>query len=225
MPTDIVMSLASALSKAVCGCVTEACNLHLNDPALCRTLIHLLAEGQAVPVATLAQIIDRPVTDVATVIESSTNVELDEAGNIIGTGLTLRPTPHHMRFENRTLYTWCALDTLMYLPLLGKQAEVESPCAATGVPIRLLITPSGVSSVIPESTVVSVVVPNGRRNVRQNFCNYVHFFSSASAARSWLAQHPGAVVLSVAEAYELGQLLTANNRLDPTIEGWNTKIN
>ncbi|HKC84179.1 MAG TPA: organomercurial lyase, partial [bacterium] len=31
---------------------------------------------------------------------------------------------------------WCALDTLIYPSLLGVEAEVVSPCHASGTPVR-----------------------------------------------------------------------------------------
>ena len=34
---------------------------------------------------------------------------------------------------------------------------------------------------------------------------YVHFFRSPEAASTWLAQHPQAILLSLAEAYEVGR--------------------
>ncbi|MGH2544359.1 MAG: organomercurial lyase MerB [Ardenticatenaceae bacterium] len=206
--TTAIEPLAKALGKAVCRCSSEECNLPLNDAALCRVLIRLLAEGQPVPLDTLAQVIGRPRAEVATAIHRSMNIEWDEAGNLVGAGLTLRPTPHRVLFDGRTLYTWCALDALIYPPFLGRTAQVESPCAATGTPIRLTVSPQAVESVVPGEAVVSIVAPPASPDVRASFCNHVHFFRSAQAADSWLAQHSGAVLLSVADAYALGQRLT-----------------
>ncbi len=39
------------------------------------------------------------------------------------------------------------------------------------------------------------------------FCDQVHFFATSTAARDWLAEHPGEVVLGVADAFELGRRL------------------
>jgi alkylmercury lyase len=218
MPTDTLAHLTTTLTQSLCDCGSGECRfLHVRDPGLCRTLLHLLAEGQPVSVGRLADAIEKPVADIATLIQASTNVELDDEGSIVGSGLTLRPTQHQMRVNGRTLYTWCALDTLMYAPLLEQKAEIESPCASTGTLIQVVVSPSGVESVTPASAVVSMVVPDSRLHIRQSFCNYVHFFRSAEAANAWLSQHPGAVVLSVAEAYELGMHLTARHgRLGPS---------
>jgi alkylmercury lyase len=136
------------------------------------------------------------------------SLEWDEAGNIVGAGLTLRPTPHRFKLQDRSLFTWCALDSLMFPGLVGQTVEVESPCASTGRPVRVTVTPEGVEQVEPPDAVVSVVAPEASPDVRRVFCDYVNFFHSAEAAARWLAEHPGATALPVAEAYQLGRRLT-----------------
>lgn len=211
MSTDTLATLATAVTTFLCDCAAGECALlHFRDPGVCRTLLYLLAEGQPVSVGTVAEVIGRPVAEVASVMEASHNVEWDEAGSLVGTGLTLRPTPHRMRVQGRLLYTWCALDTLMYAPLLAEQSDIDSPCFTTGTLIHVRVTRSGIASVTPAGAVVSIVVSEHRRTIRQSFCNFVHFFSSAEAAVPWLREHPGAVVLSVAKAYALGTQLTGN---------------
>jgi len=138
------------------------------------------------------------------------DVETDSDGNVVGMGLTLRPTSHKFRIGGPQLYTWCALDTLMYPPLLGEAATVESPCRATGEPVRVEIGPEGIRTVEPEDAVVSIVVPEDCcATVRGSFCNEVHFFASRDAASGWLGDHPGALIVSVQEAFELGRLLNS----------------
>ena len=209
MSTDTLDSLATAVTTSLCECAPGACALaDVRDPGLCRTLLFLLAEGHPVSIRGVADAIGRPVSEVAPLLHASHNIEWDEDGAIVGTGLTLRPTQHRMRVKGRMLYAWCALDTLMYAPLLAATADIESPCAMTGTLIHVTVTPTGVASVTPAGAVVSIVVPQNRLTIRQSFCNFVHFFRSAEAAASWLRQHPDAVVLSVAEAYTLGRRLT-----------------
>jgi alkylmercury lyase len=60
------------------------------------------------------------------------DLETDEQGRIVGSGLTLRPTPHRFALDGRQLYTWCALDTLIFPVVLGQGATVESPCHGAG---------------------------------------------------------------------------------------------
>ena len=142
------------------------------------------------------------------ILRQRPSIEWDEAGNIVGAGLTLRPTAHRFKLKDRTLFTWCALDSLMFPGLVGQTVEVESPCASTGRPVRVTVTPEGVKQVEPPDAVVSLVAPEASPDVRRVFCDYVNFFHSSEAAAGWLADHPGATTLPVAEAYELGRRLT-----------------
>ena len=94
--------------------------------------------------------------------------------------------------------------------LLGQSALVSSPCPITGDTIRLTVTPVGIDQLEPASAVVSIVVPEDEAaccDVRGAFCNHVHFFSSAHAAAQWRAKNPGARILSVQEAYQLGNAM------------------
>jgi Alkylmercury lyase/MerR family regulatory protein len=60
-------------------------------------------------------------------------------------GLTLNPTPHRFELNERVLFTWCALDSLMFPGLIGQTAQVQSPCASTGTPIGVTVTRQGVA--------------------------------------------------------------------------------
>lgn len=202
-----VEQLSDELGRSLCRCDSSQCDLLTNDLGLCRALIGMLAQGAPVSAEALAQAAGREPEDVVTVISASGNVELDAQGRIVGAGLSLRPTQHRILLDGRVLYAWCALDALMYPPLLEMDVEVESPCAASGAAVRARVSPRGVSDVTPTQAVVSIVRPEGALAVRQGFCNDVHFFRSAQAAGSWLEAHPQAQLLPVAEAYALGRRL------------------
>ena len=180
---------------------------HLNNVALFRHLVILLAEGQAVAPERLARALGRSPADVVAVLGKRPSIEWDAAGNVIGSGLTLNPTPHRFELNGRTLFTWCALDSLMFPGLLGQTVHVQSPCASTATPIRVTITPHGVEHVKPAAAVVSVITPEASPDIRRVFCDYVNFFRSPEAASTWLAQHPHATVVPVREAYQLGKRL------------------
>lgn len=175
------------------------------------TLLGLLAHGEPITVEALANAQDQPIEDVRQALWASPDIEYDDQGRIIGAGLTLRPTPHQFEIDGQTLYTWCAMDTLIYPRMLGRSARVTSPCHSTGTPIHLVISDSAVTSVSPPTVVVSLVSPDDLTSVRSAFCNHVHFFASADAAHPWLDQHPEATILPVADAYELGRDLTGSS--------------
>jgi len=178
------------------------------DATILVPLLKLLALGEPVEITTLAAETNLSVGDVRAHLAAVPDTEFDEAGRIVGHGLTLRPTPHQFTVEGQELYTWCALDTLMFPTLLGRAARVESVSAASGLPIRLTVEPNGVSSVQPSTAVVSVINPDDLTSIRSSFCNQVHFFTSEDDAGTWLAAHPDGEVMPIADAYRLGASLT-----------------
>ena len=172
------------------------------------TLLRLLARGKPVAPSEIAAATAVSLEEVRARLAAFPDAELDEDGNLVGMGLTLRPTQHRFQIDGRQLYTWCALDTLMYPLLLGGTANVESPCRATGEPVRVEVGPEGIRRVEPVTAVVSIVVPkDSTSNLRGSFCSEVHFFRSEEVAHEWLSSHPGALILSVRDAFELGRML------------------
>lgn len=137
------------------------------------------------------------------------DTEYDEQGRIIGQGLTLRPTRHRFTVAGQELYTWCALDTLIFPTILDRPASIESESPVSRQPVRVSVTSSGVTSVEPETAVVSLVNPENLASIRSSFCDQVHYFTSAEDAAPWLAAHPEAQIVGVNEAHQLGAALTA----------------
>jgi alkylmercury lyase len=176
---------------------------------LCTPLLRLLAAGEPVSIERLARAMGRTPAQVTQALQTLPSIEYDAVGNIVGAGLTLNPTPHQFSINGRTLYTWCALDTLFFPALLEQSADIVSPTPGTGTPVRLSVTPHIVQTVDPAEAVVSIVKPSNNPDVRQVFCVRVHFFSSADIAEAWLTQHPGGFLLPVADAFALGQQLAA----------------
>lgn len=168
-------------------------------------LVLLLAERHPVSPERLAAALGRSPEEIATTLRQLPSIELDELGNVVGAGLTLRPTPHHFTINGRTMFTWCALDALLFPGLLGRTVQVESPCVTTGIAVRMKVTPDGIGQVEPADAVVSFVIPEASADIRRAFCDYVNFFSSKEAASEWLSEHPGATNLPVNEAYQVGQ--------------------
>lgn len=174
---------------------------------LLRPLLTLLATGEPVTLVQLAAHADRTVDEIREALADMPDTEYDTVGRIIGNGLTHNPTPHRYQTGDRTLYAWCAMDTLVFPAIIGHTTQVTSPCRVTGEPVRLTVTPDGPTSVEPATAVVSIVTPDAPTSVRAAFCNQVHFFASTDAAKDWLAEHPDAQVLPVADAYEVGRPL------------------
>ncbi len=191
---------------------TLAASLRPSIPPECSDMHHqlllLLAEGQSVAPERLAQALGQPLETVLALLKKRPSFEWNAAGHIVGAGITLRPTPHRVELAGRVLYTWCALDALMVPALVGQRVTVTSPCAATRVPVRVTVASDGVKQVEPLEAIVSLVASEASSDVRCVFCSYVNFFASDAVAAAWLAEHPAATTLPVADAFQLGQRLT-----------------
>jgi alkylmercury lyase len=170
-------------------------------------LLSLLARGEPVAVEDIAAATGKPVETVSRLLPTLPSIELDTDGRVIGAGITLHPTQHRFEVGGKQLYTWCALDTLVFPAIIGQPAHITSPCRTTGAPVRLTVKPDAVSAIDPPTAVVSIVTPSDVSNVRSAFCSNIHFFSSQEAASPWLDQHPTATVLPVTAAFDLGRHL------------------
>lgn len=137
----------------------------------------------------------------------------DQAGSIIGFGgLALQKMAHRFRVGERTLYTWCAWDSLFMPVILGRRAVVESTCPATGSTVRLEVTPEAVVEVDPAETVVSMLTPQAGdfgRDVLARFCHHVHFFASREAGQDWATGRDDILLLMPDEAHDLGRRFVA----------------
>jgi len=174
--------------------------------------IRALAEGHPVSAQRLSADLGLPVEQVEAIIRQlgSTGVEVDSEGRLVGVVLTLNPTPHRFRVKGNDLYAWCALDTLFLPAYLEETAQVESMCPVTGEVIHLTITPTGVASYSPGSTVISIIDPSkvscSTRGPQSAVCSQMHFFYSREAAETWQVNHPGVIICSIDEAYRVAQI-------------------
>ncbi|HLZ61092.1 MAG TPA: organomercurial lyase [Ktedonosporobacter sp.] len=187
---------------------------HAEQFRLWLPLWQLLAEGSPVRLPRLASLSQRSLNEIQAELPSL-DVRLDEEGNILASGLSLVQTRHQLHVGEQTLYTWCALDTLAFPPVLGRPARVISSCPATGKAIRLTVTPEAISDLSEAGAVVSVRLPGEETNlchVQEDICNDGYFFVSHEVASAWPSLHPSAVLLDVEEAAALGRALASTIR-------------
>lgn len=185
-------------------------SLFCEHPAVLLHVMRFLADGRPVAIAQLASALHTTPEIISAELRRFSNTEYDAAGNVVAAGLSLTPTPHQFQVRGQILYTWCALDTLIFPTLLDQSARVASPCPVTGEPITLVVSPEGIDELAPAGAVVSLVVPARAEaccDVRGSFCNHVHFFSSAQAAATWQATNPDALILTVPDAAALARTL------------------
>jgi alkylmercury lyase len=166
--------------------------------------IRLLSAGEPVALERLAAAAASSVEDVETALAAQTSAERDGQGRLVGLALTLQPKSHRVTVGGRTLFAWCATDTLMVPVVLGRPARVESTCPQTGRAIRIELTPDTVERLDPHDAVMTAVRPRGRlADVRSATCAHGHFFSSNVATTAWTSAHPDGHVYPVEEAFRL----------------------
>ena len=147
--------------------------------------------------------------DELTIFLRQIGVEFDQEGNAVGFGVSLTPTPHRYEFNGRKLYVWCAADAVIFPARYGHTAVIESPDPVTGAKIRLTVTPERVERAEPSSAVVSWMRgPSWDPwNTRSTGCAFGHFFTSPETATKYASEHPGVVILSLDEVYQVAKLV------------------
>jgi alkylmercury lyase len=173
------------------------------------TLYRLLAEGHPVSRGVLAEKAGLPRERVDDILDDWRGVFYDAAGDVIGYwGLSLKEMHHRFRIGGRTLYAWCAWDTLFLPQIIGEAAEVESACIISGDPVRLTVGPEEIEKADPADAMVSFVTPgiaDAEHDIQLSFCHHVYFFRSAAVAEAWLSERPGTRLLTLDEAWALGR--------------------
>jgi alkylmercury lyase len=195
--------------------------LSVDDQRLALKLYRLLAQGEPVSSDQLAAALGRSTDSVNQTLIQWPGVFYDKSACINSfLGLSVEKTPHQLMVNGRSVYTWCAWDTLFLPELLNTTAKISSACGATGEVIRLMVSPSGIQTVEPGDVVVSFLIPDEydlRENVIASFCHFVFFFRSREDGEAWVAEHDGTFLLSPEEAFTVGQKMNAA-RFNGTLE-------
>lgn len=181
------------------------------------TLYRELAKGQPVDAAELGPALGRSASEVRALLERDSLkafAYLDDRGRVSGFGgLATTRMRHHLELEGRTLWTWCAWDTLFVPEILGERARVTSPDPETGEAIRLTVTPQAIESAEPRHVVMSFLLPDhelvSAANLVKTFCHFIFFFGSRASGERWVAQHPGTFLYSLDDAFALAKRFTA----------------
>jgi alkylmercury lyase len=180
-----------------------------------------LAKGKAVSTDQLAKALGISSAESAALLQRDSIksfVHPDNEGRVLGFGgLAAAPMHHRFEVEGRSLWTWCAWDSLFIPEILGRSARVTSQDPETRESVRLVVTPDGIESVVPDGAVVSFIQPEGEAfgmsaaNIMANFCHFVFFFSSRASGERWIAKHPGTFLYTLEEAFALAKRLNARN--------------
>ena len=183
------------------------------DPDALRRLIpasiRLLAEGEPVSPAQIAEAADLSVDQVEATLRDVVDIEWTDDGPVEGFGLTRRPTTHRIRIGDADLYTWCAMDTLLFAALLERPLQITSPDGETGEPLHLETDGRRVTAADPPSIVVSWFFDPSATRFRASVCQFGHFFATPDSAATWAARYPQGGVLTLDEAMEASRALVS----------------
>ena len=184
-------------------------------------ILRTLGQGRPVSVEQVDQLIDElgiSRDDGRALVSQVAERGPDES--VVGMfGLTLNETQHRLTVNGNQLFTWCALDTLFLPIVLGQSTSIESESPMGNAKVRLTVSPRRVEAVEPAGAVVSIVAVDpdtadisSVEAVWGTFCNHVFFFATRSDAQAWAAgrdNRDAIEIVSVDEAFELGQLLSS----------------
>jgi alkylmercury lyase len=179
-----------------------------------------LALGEPVRIESLCDALGAPIEEITALLHDEQLkgwVFYDDEGRVIGfRGLAVREMPHRFEVDGRTLYTWCAIDSLFIPEMLGKSASVESRDPHTGTVIKLTVSPDGVESAEPANAVMSILIGDTEvmktdpTKVMAGFCHHIFFLESPDAGAEWMGQHgDGTFIVTLDEAFALGKQFNA----------------
>jgi alkylmercury lyase len=123
---------------------------------------------------------------------------------------------YELRIGHRRIYAeGCAPDQFWIALFIPEPVEIRAVCQATGSPIRMIVSASGVEGVEPSQAMVGLINPLDVQAVDfieefdQKICVYQTFYASPEAGGTWKLQHPQGKLLSVHDFFDFWrQLLT-----------------
>ncbi len=202
------MSKQELMNKIIDN-ATQANELDAQTQRMAVAMFRLLAEGQPVSPARFADAVQIPVEVVQQIVRTvpAGALDRDDDGNVVAfSGLTLQETDHRMDIAGRTLYGWCAFDTLFLSSLLGESAEITSKDPVSGEAIQFKIGPGGYEG--SSEVVMSLLEAppeEMRNNVRAAFCHDVHFFSNSDSAARYTQDRPDLAMVPMSDAIALAR--------------------
>lgn len=112
-------------------------------------LYQLLADSDPVMLATLAVRSQQPDADVQSQLEAWPGVFRDDDGRVVGLwGFAIPEMAHRFHADGgRPIYAWCPLDPFLSVPVLRRDALVESRHPITAEAISMTVTPDALTNV------------------------------------------------------------------------------
>lgn len=185
-----------------------------NEQRAAIALLREVSNGEPVSASRLGQALEVPAAEAERLLTASSLrpfADIGADGRIEGFwGLSTKPTHHRFRIGERTLWTWCAQDSLFLPELLGETARIESSDPETGQAVRLTISPDRVEAAEPEGLTVSMVSADtadltSAARIIATACHFIFFFANHASGERWVATHPQTMLLSLDDAVALGR--------------------
>jgi len=124
--------------------------------------------------------------------------ETNEEGDITGyLGLSLSKTAHQLNFANKSLYAWCAMDTILLPRYLMHRWEIILKDPITDNPVKLSISDNLLEWTKPVPIFISWVEKADSCDIRSSFCQYSYFFESELSANKWRIKNPAGNIYPV----------------------------
>jgi alkylmercury lyase len=134
-------------------------------------------------------------------------LELDDAGRIVGAGLSLIPsTPHTVRIGDHDYTGWCVMDCVMFPVIFGGESTVTTSCPTTGTPISFTVTPDGIRDLTPAEAWFSLAPVTGG-DIREVFCDRVNLYRDRATAEAAVAADPDLAAGPAAECWTIARRL------------------
>ncbi len=194
------------IAREVVACFPK---LDVHAQRLSLTLYRLLARGEPVSEASIAQAAHIPLGHVAATLAGWPGIYHGDDGRIVGYwGLALGTMPHVLHCDGRTLYAWCAWDTLFLPELLGQPARVTSTDPVSGASLELEVTSDGTQVRGAHDVWMSYLIPTAAmgKTIVSSFCHYIHFFESERSGRKFVSTQNGTFLLNLHDAVHLARL-------------------
>ena len=180
------------------------------DKTILRQLFFLLAEGRPVPPSRLAELTGKDMVSVEKALING-RTSRDEEGNVIELfGIMQMPSRHRIQIGQICLFSCCALVAQMVPLLLSRSTIIESVDPISNRLVRLDISPSGIQSVEPLSTVGTLVITKQEEvltDVRSAFCMHVHHFPDAESAQEFIAKDSRRYLVTIQQFNEASRRL------------------
>ena len=172
--------------------------------------LQLLSKGEPISPERLAEAWGMPLEQVNAIFEQASalgTLQLDESGNMVGSAISLIPSSHTFQVNGKTLYAWCSYDAIYAPGVIGSDAVIESVDPLTNESIQIKVFPDGVTGTEPAGVVTTVVgmEADSRGGAESPRCNQMHFFASEENARKWAADHPGVIIMTVDQLFDVAK--------------------